>query len=94
MEEATYETRTLILEPGDRLILYTDGVTEAMNEGKNFYTEERLETLAPDLGEASPKEIVDEILISVRAFSGNEPQYDDITLLTLLFRGDGKTSPD
>ena len=94
MEEAIYETRTWILEPGDRLILYTDGVTEAMNGAKIFYTEDRLEKLASDLREASPKEIVDEILLSVRAFSGNEPQYDDITLLTLSFHGDGKALPD
>jgi sigma-B regulation protein RsbU (phosphoserine phosphatase) len=94
MEEAVYETRTLILGPGDRLILYTDGVTEAMNEAKDFYTEDRLEKLTLGLGKASPKEMVDEILLSVRAFSGNEPQYDDITLLTLLFYGNGKPLPD
>ena len=94
MEEAIYETRTWILEPGDRLILYTDGVTEAMNEAKIFYTEDRLEKLMLLLGKASPKDIVNEILLSVRSFSGNEPQYDDITLLTLSFHGDGKTLPD
>ena len=87
MEEARYETRQLVLAPGDVLLLYTDGVTEAMNETKGFYQEERLIRVADEYGRRSPEELVGRILLSVREFAGNEPQSDDITLLALSFRG-------
>ncbi|MDZ4185789.1 MAG: SpoIIE family protein phosphatase [Desulfuromonadales bacterium] len=87
MEEATYQTRSIVLTPGDRLVLYTDGVTEAMNDGKDFYTEERLRRLTREMGKAAPEAMVGEILRAVRAFAGDEPQSDDITLLALAFRG-------
>jgi sigma-B regulation protein RsbU (phosphoserine phosphatase) len=90
MEEATYQTRTLVLAPGDRLLLYTDGVTEAMNEAQDFYTEERLERLVGDMGDAAPEAMVGQVLQSVQSFAGHEPQSDDITLLALAFRGGGK----
>jgi len=92
MEDAVYETRRTVLAPGDRLLIYTDGVTEAMNDQKAFYQEERLIRVAKEHGQNSPEELVREILGSVRAFAGSEPQSDDITLLALLFRG-GQSNP-
>ena len=87
MEDSTYETRRILLAPGEVLLLYTDGVTEAMNSGKAFYYEERLIRVAEDHEQGSPEELVREILRSVRDFAGSEPQSDDITLLALSFRG-------
>ena len=87
MEDAAYETRRILLAPGDMLLLYTDGVTEAMNGQKAFYQEERLIGVAEQHKQGSPEELVREILDSVRAFAGNEPQSDDITLLALAYRG-------
>jgi sigma-B regulation protein RsbU (phosphoserine phosphatase) len=72
---------------GDTLLLYTDGVAEAMNGDKLFYEERRLIRAAEDHGHAPPEELVGEILRSVRAFAGSEPQSDDITMLALSFRG-------
>ncbi len=87
MEDAAYETRRILLAPGDMVLLYTDGVTEAMNGQKAFYQEERLIRVAENHEQGSPEELVREIIESVRAFAGNEPQSDDITLLALAFRG-------
>jgi sigma-B regulation protein RsbU (phosphoserine phosphatase) len=90
MEEAVYETRELLLAPGDTLLLYTDGVTEAMDTAKGFYGEERLIRLAAEGSLKPPEELVREVLGSVRAFAGSEPQSDDITLLALTFRGEAE----
>lgn len=87
MEDSTYETRRILLASGEMLLLYTDGVTEAMNGEKAFYYEERLIRVAKDHEQGSPEELVREILQSVRDFAGSEPQSDDITLLALSFRG-------
>lgn len=87
MEDSAYETRRILLTPGEMLLLYTDGVTEAMNGEKAFYYEERLIRAAKDHEQGSPEELVREILQSVRDFAGSEPQSDDITLLALSFRG-------
>ena len=87
MEDAVYETRRIFLAPGDMLLVYTDGVTEAMNGQKAFYQEERLIRVAEKHEQGSPEGLVREILESVRAFVGNEPQSDDITLLALAYQG-------
>jgi phosphoserine phosphatase RsbU/P len=87
MEDSVYATRQIHMAPGDMLLLYTDGVTEAMNGEKNFYGEERLIQAAQDYQQKSPEEVVRKVLASVRDFSGSEPQSDDITLLALSFRG-------
>jgi phosphoserine phosphatase RsbU/P len=87
MEEAGYETRQLLLAQGDMLLLYTDGVTEAMNGDKSFYQEERLIRVVEEHRRQSPEGLVREVLQSVQAFVGGEPQSDDITLLALSFQG-------
>jgi len=87
MEDSPYETRQILLAPGDTLLLYTDGVTEAMNGDKLFYEERRLVRVTEEHGQTPPEELVGEVLRSVRAFAGSEPQSDDITMLALSFRG-------
>jgi len=86
MEDSVYETRQILLAPGDMLLLYTDGVTEAMNGDKFFYEERRLIRVTEDHGHEPPENLVREILRSVRDFAGSEPQSDDITMLALSFR--------
>jgi len=86
-EESVYETRQILLAPGDMLLLYTDGVTEAMNSDRLFYEERRLIRVAEGHGQESPEGLVREVLRSVRDFADSEPQSDDITMLALSFRG-------
>ena len=76
-----YEESSVILDPGDTLVLYTDGVTEAMNaEGEEFGLD-RLRDLFTNAAPRSPKETNAAIFEAVSAFAGDTPQSDDITCL-------------
>ena len=87
MEDASYEILRLDLHPGDTLFLYTDGVTEAMNERKEFFSDAALlKTLAACSGR-DPEALVECVFGAVKAFAGAEPQSDDITVLALRYRG-------
>lgn len=86
---AEYTTRTLWLGPKEMLLLYTDGVSEAMNRDQNPYGEERLQGFAVNQAGVSPKELVDGLFASVRDYAGAEEQSDDITVLALKYRGNG-----
>jgi serine phosphatase RsbU (regulator of sigma subunit) len=84
LEHVDFEEATVALAPGDRVVLYTDGISEATNEDNELFGEERiiecLENLPP---EAGAREIAECLLERVRDFlDGTEPQ-DDITLLVL-----------
>jgi len=76
------------LAPGDRLILYTDGVTEAQNARNEFFGAKRLRELAvahaADKGDA----LHEAILSAVNAFVEGAPQADDITLVVIEYRPD------
>lgn len=86
-EDSAYRTEKIALAPGDTLILYTDGVTEAMDCNKVLYAEDRLMD-AVERNKSHPVHLlVPEIMKSVKNFTGGEPQSDDITILTVRFRG-------
>ncbi|HEY6951401.1 MAG TPA: GAF domain-containing SpoIIE family protein phosphatase [Bacteroidota bacterium] len=78
-----YESKKISLGYNDVLALYTDGVTEAMDKGKQQYSEERLKRTIKDSLVGPAHEIKDNILKDVRAFIGHEPPSDDLTLLVL-----------
>ena len=76
-----YEESSITLDPGDTIVLYTDGVTEAMNaEGEEFGLD-RLRDLFTNVPPRSPKEANAAIFEAVSAFAGDTPQSDDITCL-------------
>ena len=78
---ATWELETVLLGPGDVLLLYTDGITEALDEQEGFFGPERLlEVTQASLGR-SAQGIQDALLAEVHEFMGNAPQSDDIALL-------------
>ena len=85
IEDATFRSEKLQLRGGDRLFLYTDGVTEAMDEGGNQYTEPRLETFLHQANGSSVSEIIHGAVENVRSHSAGTPQSDDITVLALKF---------
>lgn len=86
-EAPGYETRTLKLQPMETLLLYTDGVTEAMNARKELFGEERLRAFAEGQVAVPPKDLVQGLFCAVRDFAGAEEPSDDITVLALQYRG-------
>ena len=74
----------LTLEPGDLLLLYSDGVTEAQNAAEEEYGSERLLDVVRAAAGESPDVMIARILESIDAFAGDAPQFDDITLLVLM----------
>ena len=70
-------------DPGDTLVLFTDGVTEAPNEEEKEFSSARLADVVCALHMRTAREINDGVLESVRRFSGDAVQRDDLTLLTV-----------
>ncbi|MDD2511354.1 MAG: SpoIIE family protein phosphatase [Syntrophomonas sp.] len=87
MEEIPYNQARVKLNPGDSLVMYTDGVTEAMNESGKLFGEERLEKILAGLTNHTAREEVEAILRTTREFVQEAKQSDDITILVLQFTG-------
>ena len=83
MEDFQYSEETLQLEHGDMLLLYTDGVTEAINAEEKEYGEQRLEMLLKNNTQADCQQSIDNVKADVKSFAGKAEQSDDITLLAL-----------
>jgi len=84
LEDRTWEREVVQLAPGDALVLYTDGITEAQNEQSMFYGEDRLlESARASLGRPA-ESIRDAIVADVHRFVGNAPQFDDIALAVVV----------
>lgn len=82
-DEAEYQSSTMQFHHGDTLLLYTDGVTEAMNtEGEEFGTDKTLCSIS-DRQIQDPQSIIENVLIGVRQHAGTAPQSDDITMLCI-----------
>ena len=84
-DTTTYESFTITLEPGDELLLYTDGVTEAFSATDELYGSERLQKLVEEYEHQHPKQLVDTVRTDVTAWSHGVEQSDDITLLALEY---------
>jgi sigma-B regulation protein RsbU (phosphoserine phosphatase) len=88
MPEAVYKRASLRLQPGDTLLLYTDGVTEAIAADESFYGERRLETLLSSVPEGhTAKQWVGTVTDDVATFTKGHVQADDITVLALRYLG-------
>jgi sigma-B regulation protein RsbU (phosphoserine phosphatase) len=83
LEDASYEETRLQLEPGDRVLLYTDGIVEAMNGQEEIFGFERLLDTVNRAASMSAEELLQEILGKVNEFSGDAPQHDDLTLIVM-----------
>lgn len=83
IDDFKYSEETLLLEHGDTLLLYTDGVTEAINSGDEEFGEQRLQALLAQLTSNSSQDIIGRIKACVSDFAGEAEQSDDITLLAI-----------
>jgi sigma-B regulation protein RsbU (phosphoserine phosphatase) len=79
------ERETMSFGDGDTFVLFSDGVSEAMNEQDDFYGEERLLAALAAAPGARPAEIVSRVLADVRAFTAGAKQSDDITILVAQY---------
>jgi phosphoserine phosphatase RsbU/P len=83
---AQYESATIKLNPDDHLILFTDGVVEALNTMGEEFGLERLAAVLQANAQASAQEILACLKETVLSFAANAPQHDDITMMVLGYR--------
>lgn len=90
LEEAAYVNETVCVRPGDTLVLYTDGVTDAENHDGGFFSEARLQELIECMKHRSAGEIATGIVDALDLFADGKEKSDDITLLTVRFAPEGQ----
>lgn len=86
MEGVRYRAGSLVLEPGDKIFQYTDGVTEATNAQDELYGMQRLTEILAKHAACTPQEILPAVRADIDAFAGDAPQFDDITMLCLEYK--------
>lgn len=90
-EGIKYKDNRILLGRGDVLYLYTDGVTEANNEDKELYGEDRLRNLLENCWSQPAENILRAVRSDIDDFAGNAEQFDDITMIVLKMHGAGST---
>lgn len=85
-EDMQYKAGSIQLEPGDKLFQYTDGVTEATNANNELYGMDRLEKVLNANTDKTPEELLPIVKKDIDEFVGIAPQFDDITMLSLVFK--------
>jgi serine phosphatase RsbU (regulator of sigma subunit) len=78
-----FEQLETMLRPGDVLLLYTDGVTEAMNPQRELFGDDRLAEVLRANHHRGPQEVINAVLASVSEFAAGQPQSDDITMVVV-----------
>lgn len=87
MRNSEYTEGSLVLASGDGLVLYTDGITEAMDRQEQEYAEARLEAHLKSVNNSPASEIIKSVMQDVKSFSAGMAQHDDMTMLTLRYLG-------
>lgn len=86
MEDIQYSQNEIFLNPRDRIFLYTDGVTEAINKEEEQFGEERLFEVLNKKGNSEISNVLDSIKNNIDIFVGDLDQFDDITMLILEYK--------
>ena len=90
-ETAAWSTERVTLEPGERILLYTDGLTETTNQAGHLYGLERMRQRLQVLATATSSELMGKLISGIDEFRGAPPVMDDMTCLLLDWRGrDGR----
>ena len=82
-----FETKQFTLRAGEKIVMFTDGVTEAMAENEDMYEEARLENFLDNHGQDDLNKLVRGLVVDVLKFMGKADQSDDITLMALEYFG-------
>ena len=85
--ETQFQQGTEKLEPGDILVLYTDGVTEATNPAGEQFGEDRLRRIVKENSHMTAQALLERIYAQIREYGGNIAQQDDITLIIMKLSG-------
>jgi sigma-B regulation protein RsbU (phosphoserine phosphatase) len=86
-ENAQFDEEALVLEPGDFVVAFSDGVTEALNPAGDEFTDDRLLASVHANRGKSPEAVVEGLLADVRAFCGDATQSDDLTIVLVRYDG-------
>jgi serine phosphatase RsbU (regulator of sigma subunit) len=84
-DAATFEEETVTLQPGDWLIVFSDGVSEAMSASGDEYGESRIVSVVERNKELEPRQLLESMFADVREFTRGAPQSDDITAMVLRY---------
>jgi phosphoserine phosphatase RsbU/P len=87
IKDADYQCKTIKMEAGDTLFLFTDGVSEAENTKQELFGNPLLEKVLQDFYNSTPEELCKTMFDRVKDFAGDAEQSDDITMLALKYRG-------
>ncbi len=78
-----YSMNKILFSPGDVLVMYTDGISEAFNAEEELYGEERLMAVVEKFRDLTSEKIIENILEDVRIYSGAAPVHDDMTIVVV-----------
>jgi sigma-B regulation protein RsbU (phosphoserine phosphatase) len=81
--DGQFTVARLALDPGDTLLLYTDGLSEAMNEADQEYGSDRLTMVVKENDSLAPKELITACIEDVRSFRSGAPRSDDLTIMVI-----------
>jgi serine phosphatase RsbU (regulator of sigma subunit) len=87
LDEVHYEETLIQLSPGDTLVLYTDGIVEAMNKEDEMFGFDRLLDIVRESQSAAAEEVLNAIIESVNEFCKGAPQHDDLTVIVIHASG-------
>ena len=87
MDGTRYKEYEIILSPGSKLFVYTDGIPEATDAGGRFFGIDGLLNALNGNRDGSPGEILQNVRLEVDKFVGNAEQFDDLTMLCLEYKG-------
>ena len=81
LEEFEYTEKTITLQPGEMLLIFSDGISESQNDAGEEFGEERLAEIAAAHSDLPAVRIIEHIMQAVNDFTGDKPQFDDMTVL-------------
>jgi serine phosphatase RsbU (regulator of sigma subunit) len=87
LEFAEFEQETIQLQEGDTVVVFSDGVSEALDSAGEEFGDDRLQATVERMGDVSAEAVVDGVVAEVREFTKGAPQSDDITVLVVRYLG-------
>ena len=86
-QEASFDEETVALGPGDLIVAFSDGVTEAFDEAGDDFTDDRLLASIDRHRGQAPQDVLDAVLADLRTFCGKAMQHDDVTMVVMRYEG-------